>query len=54
MAKGKDENSSKSKKSSHASSSKHHESFGEESLKINEYYQPSPDELEEKDKKEKA
>jgi len=30
------------KKSSHASSSKHHESFGEESLKINEYYQPQP------------
>ena len=42
MAKGKDENSSKSKKSSHASSSKHHESFEEESLKINEYYQPQP------------
>jgi len=42
MAKGKDENSSKSKKSSHASSSKHHEFFGGESLRINEYYQPSP------------
>jgi len=41
MAKGKDENSSKSKKSFHASSSKHHESFGEENLRINEYYQPS-------------
>ena len=39
MAKGKDENSSKSKKSSHASSSKHHESFGDKSLRINEYYQ---------------
>ena len=42
MAKERDENSSKSKKSSHTSSSKHHESFGEESLRINEYYQPSP------------
>ena len=30
------------KKSSHASSSKYHESLGEESLRINEYYQLSP------------
>jgi len=32
----------KSKKSSHASSSRGNESYGEQSLKINEYYQPPP------------
>jgi len=43
MAKEKDESSHKSKKTcSHASSSHNHDSFGEESLRINEYYQPPP------------
>jgi len=42
MVKERDKYSNKSKKSSHASSSKNHESFGEESLRINEYYQPPP------------
>jgi len=43
MAKEKDESSQKSKKiRSHASSSQNHDSFGEESLRINEYYQPPP------------
>jgi len=43
MTKEKDESSKKSKKIySHASSSHNHESFGEESLRINEYYQPPP------------
>ena len=32
----------KSKKSSHASNSKGNESYGEQSLKINEYHQPPP------------
>ena len=32
---------------SHASSSQNHDSFGEESLRINEYYQPPLGELEE-------
>ena len=41
MTKEKDENSKK-KKRSHASSSQNHDSFGEESLRINEYYQPPP------------
>ena len=41
MTKEKGENSQKSKKiRSHASSSQDHDSFGEESLRINEYYQP--------------
>jgi len=51
MGKERDDNSNKTLKSSHASSSKNHESFGEESLRINEYYQPPLGELEEKDKK---
>ena len=43
MEKVKDENSQKSKKiRSHASSSKNHDSFGEERLRINEYCQPPP------------
>ena len=43
LTKEKDENSQKSKKlHSHASSSKNHDSLGEESLRINEYYQPPP------------
>ena len=43
MAKEKDGSSKKYKKiCSHASSSHNHESFGEESLRINEYYQPPP------------
>ena len=43
IAKEKDESSKKSKKIySHASSSHNHESFGEESVRINEYYQPPP------------
>jgi len=32
----------KSKKSSHASSGRGNDSFGEQSFKINEYYQPPP------------
>jgi len=41
IAKEKDESSQKYKKIySHASSSHNHESLGEESLRINEYYQP--------------
>jgi len=42
MTNEKDENSKKKKKRSHASSSQNHDSFGEESLRINEYYQPPP------------
>jgi len=43
LTKAKDENSQKSKKShTHASHSKDHESLGEESLRINDYYQPPP------------
>jgi len=43
LTKAKDENSQISKKlHSHASSSKNHDSLGEESLRINEYYQPPP------------
>ena len=41
MVKERDE-SNKSKTSSHASSSRVDNSFGEQSLRINEYYQPSP------------
>ena len=41
MVKERDENT-KSKKSSHASNSRGNEYFKEQSLKINEYYQPSP------------
>jgi len=41
MVKEIDENT-KSKKSSHASSSRGNESFKEQSLRINEYYQPFP------------
>jgi len=40
MVKKRDEYSHKSKKSSHASSSRGNDSFGEESRGINEYYQP--------------
>jgi len=43
LTKAKDENSQTSKKlHSHASSSKDHDSLGEESLRINDYYQPPP------------
>ena len=42
MVKERDEYSHKSKKSSHASSSRGNESFGQEILRINEYYQPPP------------
>ena len=43
MAKEKDETSQKSKKiRSHESSSQNHDSFEEESVRINEYYQPPP------------
>jgi len=42
MVKERDEYSYKSKKSSHVSSSRGNDSFGEESLRINEYYQPHP------------
>ena len=50
--KQKDENSQNSKKShTHASHSKDHESLGEESLRINDYYQPPLGEIEEKSKK---
>ena len=43
LTKAKDEKSQFSKKlHSHASSSKHHDYLGEESLRINEYHQPSP------------
>jgi len=42
MVKERDEYSHKSKKSSHASSYMGKDSFGEESLRINEYYQPHP------------
>jgi len=41
MVKERDENT-KSKKSSHATSSRGNESFKEQSLRINEYNQPSP------------
>jgi len=41
MVKERDEYT-KYKKSSHASSSRGNESFGEQSLRINEYYQPPP------------
>jgi len=41
MVKERDEYT-KSKRSSHASSSRGNESYGEQSLKINEYYQPPP------------
>jgi len=42
MVKERDENTKSKKKSSHASSSRRNESFKEQSLRINEYYQPSP------------
>jgi len=42
MTKEKDENSQKKRIRSHAFSSQNHDSFGEESLRINEYYQPPP------------
>ena len=43
LTKVKDENSQNSKKlHSHASNSKDHDSLGEGSLRINEYYQPPP------------
>jgi len=41
----------KSKKSSHPSSSRGNESYGEQSLRINEYYQPPQEEVEEKRRK---
>jgi len=42
LVKEKDEYTKKIKKSSHASSSKLNDSYGEESLQMNEYYQPQP------------
>jgi len=43
LTKAKDEKSQfSSKLHSHASSSKHHDYLGEESLRTNEYHQPSP------------
>jgi len=42
LVKEKDEYTKKIKRSSHASSSRLSDSYGEESLRMNEYYQPQP------------
>ena len=42
LVKDKDEYTKKIKKSSHASSSRLNDSYAEESLRMNEYYQPQP------------